>query len=32
MKRYMCDGFPDCKSGEDESKDECGKYIILKGM
>jgi hypothetical protein len=26
----MCDGLPDCKSGEDESRDECGKYVILK--
>ncbi|PNF29618.1 hypothetical protein B7P43_G16738 [Cryptotermes secundus] len=24
MKRYMCDGLPDCKTGEDESRDECG--------
>jgi hypothetical protein len=30
MKRYVCDGLPDCKSGEDESRDECGKYVILK--
>jgi hypothetical protein len=32
MKRYMCDGLPDCKGGEDESRVECGKYIICKQM
>ena len=29
MKRYMCDGFHDCKGGEDESVGECGMYVIL---
>ena len=29
MRRYVCDGFPDCKGGEDESVEECGKYIFM---
>ncbi|XP_069691221.1 uncharacterized protein [Periplaneta americana] len=24
MKRYLCDGYRDCKGGEDESEEECG--------
>jgi hypothetical protein len=27
MKRYVCDGYSDCKGGEDESKDECGMHV-----
>jgi hypothetical protein len=27
MKRYVCDGYHDCKGGEDESEGECGMYV-----
>jgi len=29
MKRYVCDGYHDCKGGEDESVGECGMYVIV---
>jgi hypothetical protein len=29
MKRYMCDGYHDCKGGEDESVGVCGMYVTL---
>jgi hypothetical protein len=32
MKRYLCDGFRDCKDGEDESEEECGMYSIFKEL
>jgi hypothetical protein len=32
MKRYVCDGYRDCKGGEDESEGECGKYVIFNDL
>jgi hypothetical protein len=32
MKRYVCDGFHDCKGGEDESESECGMYVIVSDL
>ena len=29
MKRYVCDGYHDCKGGEDESVSECGMYVTV---
>jgi len=29
MKRYVCDGYNDCRGGEDESEGECGMYVCM---